>query len=194
MERRTPAKRDLTFEFGGMDSDSRLRELILYIADVCREEPTFGKTVLNKILWHADFETYLETGQSLTGARYQSLEHGPAPKRMKPVLDKMREDGDVSVRPVMYRGYEQHRVVSLRSPNLGEFSGEEIALLNRVIDECKHETGRALSTASHGTAWRLGRVLGSIPYEAAFLSDEPLTDFHEIRAQELIQQFGWTDV
>lgn len=191
---RTPEKGDLTFQFEDMDSDARLRELILYISDVCATSETFGKIVLNKILWRADFEAYLSTGRSLTGSRYQSIEFGPAPKRMVQVLDMMKGAGDVEVRAVSYHGYAQQRVIALRSAKLSMFSGEEIALLNRVINECRSVTGKALSDASHGKAWRLGLALGAIPYEAAFLSDEPLTPYHEARAQELIAQYGWTDV
>jgi hypothetical protein len=188
---RAPAQKPhLTFEFAEMNPDERLRELILYIADVCRESATFGKTALNKILWRADFESYVQRRKPLTGARYQSLERGPAPKRMKPVLNEMERDGEAVVRSVMYYGYEQQRVIALRSANLSSFTGDEIALLNRIIKECSEETAKSLSDQSHGNAWLLGNALGAIPYEAAFLSDEEPSAYHEMKAQELIAEFG----
>jgi hypothetical protein len=190
---RTPGSGRLTFEFAEMNPDERLRELILHIADACRDSETFGKTVLNKILWRADFESFVHFRKPLTGAKYQSLERGPAPKRMMPILNEMTRDGDAVVRSVMYHGYEQQRVIALRSANLSSFTGDEITLLNRIIKECSQETAKTLSDQSHGNAWLLGNALGAIPYEAAFLSDEEPSAYHEMKAQELIAEFGETE-
>jgi hypothetical protein len=41
----------LTYKFDEYNSDERLQELILYIAEKCEEDPTFGATKLNKILY-----------------------------------------------------------------------------------------------------------------------------------------------
>ena len=57
----------LTYGENDAHSDERLGELILYVADKCADDPRFGATKLNKILWWSDF-------QALQSMESQSLE------------------------------------------------------------------------------------------------------------------------
>jgi len=72
------------------------------------------------------------------------------------------------------------------------FSDSEIEIIDRDIQEAWGKTGEALSEESHGIAWTLAKRDGrGIPYESAFLSDEPLTDRDRKRARRLAEQNGW---
>ena len=54
------------------------------------------------------------------------------------------------------------------------------------------ETATSVSKKTHGIAWRIAGKDGElIPYEAAFLSDEPITEFDIARAHALNQIHGW---
>ncbi len=64
---------DLTFGSDGTRSTEKLRELVLYIADKCEEDRTFGAVKLNKILFYADFISFAEYGEPITGVSTGSL-------------------------------------------------------------------------------------------------------------------------
>ena len=63
-------------------NDTKMRELILYVASKSQHDPKFGSTKLNKILFFADFAFYFKHGRSVTGQEYMRLKHGPAPRRL----------------------------------------------------------------------------------------------------------------
>src|SRR6266498_2034018 len=84
---KTSSSSKLTFDFPEMDCEERLREMILYICAKCADDPAFGATKLNKILWFSDFLAYFQRGVPITGVAYQRLSRGPAPKRLVPVRE-----------------------------------------------------------------------------------------------------------
>ncbi len=149
-------------------SDRRLAELILYVARVCEGDETFGSTKLNKILFLADFLAYRKLGTSITGAEYQKLPFGPAPRRLKPVLEGLVQSGAAAIRKQERSGYEQRRPVALREPDLREFSGEQIALVDQLVRALWGRTASEVSELSHGF---IGRQLAeegeTIPYGLA---------------------------
>jgi len=64
-------------------NEKKFQELMLYIASRSADDQKFGATKLNKILFYADFQAYLSLGKSITGAEYQRLGNGPAPRELK---------------------------------------------------------------------------------------------------------------
>ena len=181
----------LTYEVPMPDGDKRLRELIVYIADKCQDDPKFGATKLNKILFYADHLAFARYGQPITGAKYQRLERGPAPVRLRPVQAQMERDGDIVVRKREFRGRAQHRTIATRGADLTIFNGREIALVDEVIGIFWEKTAAEVSDVSHGISW-LTRYNGDpIPYEAIYLSDEPVTPGDISRTEELVREFDW---
>ena len=71
-------------------NDAKLVELILLISEWSQGDPKFGAIKLNKLLFHADFSAFLTTGEPITGQEYFALPQGPAPKRFKPITEKMK--------------------------------------------------------------------------------------------------------
>jgi hypothetical protein len=184
--------RQATFRRLDNTSEARLRELILYIASECQNDPKFGATKLNKILWWSDFLAYAEYGKPITGIEYQRLGNGPAPKRLVPVRREMEEDGDIALSKVPTRGgYVQQKVVALRPPDLTVFSPTDIATVDHVIRALWRKTATGVSRLSHGKAWEIAGDGQSIPYEAVFLSDDPINRYDVARTHELARQFGW---
>ena len=80
-------KQEVTFNKDGF------KALVLYIADKCSDDPHFGATKFNKILFYADFLSYGLYGQPITGATYFRLPKGPAPKQWLQVRGEMEESG-----------------------------------------------------------------------------------------------------
>jgi hypothetical protein len=165
----------LTYKLNLPGGQSRLREMILYVADRCKEAPRFGKVKLNKILWRADFSAFAERGQPVTGRPYQRLKNGPAPVEMPPVLAEMLQDELAAIKEVsLSDSLIEERVVPLRPARLHFFSPDDIRFVDEAINYYWDHSAREASDDSHGIAWRTRDDLEPMPYELAYLSDEEL--------------------
>ena len=158
---------------GPCDED-KLAELLLHLADRLADQPAAGSTKLNKLLFFAEFAHVREHGRPITGAEYQRLAHGPAPRRLVPIRDRLLEAGDAELRREVFLGRVQERLVSRRPADLSRFAKTELATINEVIDQLGQRTGTDLSDLSHREpAWNLVAEGETIPYETAFLRPGP---------------------
>lgn len=185
-------KQELNYSFDDIDTtDEKLGEMIVYVATKCGDDPNFGATKLNKILYFADMISYLNYGEPITGTEYMRLGQGPVPKRLLPVRDVYQKNGDIGLAVKSYYGKEQHRVIAQRLANLDIFKPRDIAIVDEVIADLWDKNASDVSELSHGIAWRIAKEKESIPYQAAYLSDEGITKEDIERAQELISEYGW---
>ena len=186
-----PATTHTTRQF----SRSRFRELILHCALKSETHRFFGATKLNKCLFYADFLAYRALGSSITGAEYLALEHGPAPRQLVTEREDMLKDQDIAIQ---HRARQQ-RVVALREPDLGDFSGAEIAIVDQVIDALRPLDAGDVSDWSHAfLGWKAARAESeatgrqvAIPYSTALVSNEPLDEFQESHGLDLATKYGW---
>lgn len=170
----------------------RFRELIIYISKRSENDPHYGATKLNKILYHSDFKAFERFGVPLTGAAYFRLPNGPAPRAMLPVRRELIAERAISLEKlVLSNGYEQHRIAALRNPVMEHFTADEIALVDEVIRELWPQNATEVSDASHDVRWRVLQHKDNIPYEFAFLSDESATEYDINRVNELNSQYHW---
>jgi len=139
-------------------SDAKMKELILYVAKSSEKDKKFGAVKLNKILFYADFLAYLKRGKSITGQEYFALDEGPAPKRLLPIREQMKADGEIVIKKVDQFGLPrpQERIEANRSPVLdGVFSADEIADVNYILQELRDKTGKDVTNMSHEFAgWK----------------------------------------
>jgi hypothetical protein len=172
--------------------EDKFEELVIYISEKCTDDPAFGATKLNKILYFADFYAYGESGAPITGATYAKLPRGPAPRQLVPVREKLVSTGDVCMRKATYHGYPQERMIPTREANLDLFTAKEIALVDDIIQKLWGINAADISDYTHRLAgWRIAEDDGDIPYESVFISDEGLTRDDMDRAKELVDRFGW---
>jgi hypothetical protein len=170
----------------GKPNNAKFRELLLYVAKRSESDPDFGDTKLHKILFFAEFLAYGRTGKAITWQPFQKLEWGPAAKRLLPVRRKMEAAKEAATAERDHYGYVQRRMVALREPDLTEFSGPEIAIVDEVIEDLRGKNARDVSDLSHlFPGWQVARVGVEIPYEAVFLSSRPLTEEEKKYATEL---------
>jgi len=167
--------------------ERKLAELILYIAQKCVDDPTFGAIKLNKILCYSDFIFYAYHERGITNVEYQKLPNGPAPRRLVPVRNQLIRGRHLGIQDVLLKnGNIQKRPVNLRPPNLSLFTGEEIAVVDRVIDSFKDVRADRTSELSHDlVGWLVAEVGGTIPYNTFFFSNPPLSEEEIYRAREL---------
>ncbi len=171
----------------------KFMELLLYVADKSLDDPSFGATKLNKILFFSDFLAYGRTRRPITGATYQRLERGPAPRELLPAQDELCKVGDAIVVEQRRFNYPQKRLIPLREADLSAFVAEEIALVDKVIDLLRAHNAASVSALSHdiGVGWQIADDGTDIPYEAVFLSADTPTPTDVKRGRELAQQHGW---
>ena len=169
------------------ENEEKFRELILYISQRCGNDPKFGATKLNKILYFSDFFQYARSGKAITNFEYQKLPNGPAPRRLLPVRNKMINERMLGLQGVaLWNGNTQHRTVNLRAPNLSVFTADEISMVDRVIEGLSGADAEAVSNLSHTmVGWKVVQQGETIPYGTVFLSDEPLSLAELQRGMEL---------
>jgi hypothetical protein len=176
-------------------SEKKFKELILYIASQCEKDRYWGAIKLNKVLFYSDFLAYKLLGESITGADYQALERGPAPRQLCPIRDEMIRTGDLAID----KRSLQHRPIALREPDLRDFDAREIAIVNKVMTSLRHANADRASEMSHAflgwkAAWEETKATGKnvvIPYGTVFVANPPLDEFEEAHGLELAKAHGW---
>ncbi len=154
----------------------KFAELMLYVADRSVDDPDFGATKLNKILFFSDFMAYDKFGSPITGAVYQKLDHGPAPRPLLPIQRDLISKGSAVITPVSRFNFTQKRLTALREAEIDKFSGEEIALVSQVIEILMGKTASQVSEISHRFAgWKLADDGEDIPYYTVHLHPAKLT-------------------
>ena len=142
-------------------------ELMLYFSKRGLDEGlVIGSTKLNKLLFFADFRSYARLGSPLTGARYQKLEWGPAPRALLPIREELVEQG-----LVRFSDDEDWSQVlePQREPDLSLFTSDELFIIDEVFEELRPLNAVAASDYSHEASpgWNAANELEDIPYETA---------------------------
>jgi hypothetical protein len=167
-------------------TDGKLRELILHICIRSEDDEAFGAVKLNKLLFFSDFLAYLRLGKAITEQDYQKLDHGPAPRRMLPIIRQMEQRGAIRQRPNEFYGMEQTRTIALEKPDLSKFTAEEIAFVDTVLAHFRGKTAKQVSDESHQfLGWELAEQGETIPYPVALIGRRELTEQDRSIAKEL---------
>jgi hypothetical protein len=181
------------FELASDQFDSsKFRELIVYVAQESADDQKFGAVELNKLLYFSDFEAYAKWGAPITGARYQRLRWGPAPRALLPVRAELVDEEAIRLDTADYGGYPQERVVALRVPDLDRFSPAEVRLVDDVIERYRGLDGTEISNVSHeAPGWQLARDREDIPYFTVLIAPEQPPADVKREAAELAERHGW---
>jgi hypothetical protein len=175
--------------------DRKFKDLILYVAERCADDGSFGATKLNKILYYSDFLAYGNFGRPITGQPYFRLPQGPAPKYLKKIQAEMVEDAEVELVQTPRYVFQQIRTIPCRKADLAAFTADEIALVDEVIDALGPLNASQASELSHrmSLGWQIVEDREEIPYSTIFLSDEVPDEEHEARIIDLARQHGWLE-
>lgn len=131
------------------------------------------KTVLNKLLFYADFAHYKNHGSSITGCRYAAIPFGPVPDKFHSLFDKMRSDSLVHIEYQEYQNGSSGEKFSANSKfvfNASLFENTELEVMEKVKEQFKGKSTKAVVDISHReTAWLENQEDKSlISYEHAF--------------------------
>jgi hypothetical protein len=154
----------------------KLKNLILFIAQVGANDPTLAAVKMNKILYFSDVRAYLELKRPITGVVYQHLPEGPAPRAMLPSQREMLNDGQIEIAPSRYFTQTQNRIVAKVEPNISMFDSDELRIVREVIQDLWGKSAKEVSKLSHDEwAYKLTENGEDIPLQLAWLSSDPLT-------------------
>jgi hypothetical protein len=168
------------------EDKAKLKELILYLAKKSEDDPKYGMTKLNKLLYFSDFFAYARTGKSITGSQYQRLGKGPCLRAMLPVRNEMLAADECAMQKAQYFGHQQDRLLALRDPDLSIFTGEEIAIVNEVLAGLREHNAREASDFTHRfPTWQAFDDKETIPYEAIFVTNRELTERERQHAKSI---------
>jgi len=171
---------------------TKLAELILYIAHQSENDRHFGKIKLIKLLAYADFEAYVRLGHSITGTRYQRLEHGPAPRDAPAILQALRATGALEETRRFVGPFSQTRYLARRRPNAAVFDPAELEIVNELLFRFVNVGAKAISEASHRdfVGWEMVGEHEDIPYRTALLSDEAPSEETLARGREILDRLA----
>ena len=169
-----PRHVNVTYRVDLSGGQRRLKEAILYVAKHGQPMKFFGRIKLNKIIWRADFRSFYERQQPVTGRTYQKLKWGPALLEMMPVMQELCREDLLTEEPETHSGKTEYRPVAKADPILRLFSPDDIEYLNESLRHYWGKTGKETSDESHGIAWKSRDIGDAIPYEAAYFEDKPL--------------------
>lgn len=175
----------------------KFKELILYISQQSESDPNYGSTLLNKLLFFADFLAYAKFGTPITGAEYMRELHGPVPRPVRTpvrVLSEMVRAGELRLRQTpLPRSMTLVTPIALRQPDMSMFSDEERDLVDAVIGSFKGWTAGKISKYTHEfVLWQSVALNETIPYETIFVSpNQRLTDREVRYGQEIARKRGW---
>jgi len=152
------------------------RELVHYIINKCSDPSKLGATKLNKILYYADFLFYMEHGKTITNETYVKQDHGPVPKHILQHLENLMEKGAISIREVPFFGKIKREYHSLTVPKISDFSSEEIAHIDEIVNLiCNEYTASDISELTHNLVWEYAKKGEEIPPYTIFVPNfEPL--------------------
>jgi hypothetical protein len=141
----------------------------LYVLGKVGGKPNVGKTVLYKLLYFIDFDYYELYEEQLIGLTYIRNHYGPTPLEFDDFARAMEERGELSQRTRIYHGLQQTRFFAEEEPDLGLFSGRELALVDSVLNRHSDLNAMALSALSHrDTPWLAAKDGQPIDYESVF--------------------------
>jgi uncharacterized phage-associated protein len=167
------------------DSARKFRELLLYVAHKTANDPKCGAIKLNKLLWFAESEAFMRLGKPISGAVYQKLTEGPAPRALKPARQELIDAGDARLDDQNYYDGRQQRLVALREPDFPMFSAAEIAIVDEVIDKYRGLSAKAISSLSHKEwGWISAKQSTEVRWETYFVLPRPTAE-GELVARDL---------
>jgi antitoxin SocA-like protein len=155
----------------------RFKDAVLYIAEQLVDDPTFGSTKLNKILYFSDTDAYRELGEPITGALYQRNLYGPTAVEYPPIIGEMERQELVTIRTQQVVDHEQDVVTPTKkfAPRMEQFSAEERRILDDRIAEFRGYTNTEASDRAHerSAGWLAFQQGETIPYRTSLVSPSP---------------------
>lgn len=152
----------------------RLKTLVHYICERVPNPKDWGSVKMNKALFYSDRTAYLKLGAPISGETYRRYPMGPVSDHLQEVVQELVTEGRIAVRRQQVIGrngrpYEHHLYFATATPDVSDFSGPEVAIVNETVDDiAERHTAASISEASHDLVYELAEPGEIIPYFTAF--------------------------
>jgi hypothetical protein len=169
----------------------KFNSLVQDICWACMDDPSrLGAVKLNKTLWRADFQHFLQHGESITGARYVKQRLGPVPSSIQPALAELQKKGILRVEDVPYFEFTKKQY-HVTAPSKFKFTESELLAVKNALQEVCHEnTATSISDKSHDHVWQAAAVGEEIPYYTVFSVHGTISDDDREWASMTLEQIA----
>ncbi|MBF4492358.1 DUF4065 domain-containing protein [Flavobacterium sp. MR2016-29] len=125
----------------------KLSEMVVYFTE--KLLPTV--TMMNKLLFYADFLNYKKSGYSISGTRYMAHNYGPVPVRFNGIFDYMTNKKIVDLQTEFYGDYTGEKFISSPTKNFNSelFNEIELESLEEVVVKFKNCNASQIKDISH---------------------------------------------
>lgn len=154
----------------------KLKNVVLYILEKCGGKPNLGETVLYKLLYFIDFDSFEILGKPIIGLNYIRLQYGPVPtaNEYNPVIKEMTENNVLKIFPQKYYGMLQKRYVALQNYEVGSLRSEENKIIDAVINRLSDLNATQIEAYVHGDIpWKITENGQVIPYNLVIDREAP---------------------
>ncbi len=128
------------------------------------------KTKLAKLLYLADFKSFFDNLEPISGVKYRRLEYGPVPDVFFSMTDDLLEQGKIQVE-VLDRG-AQMVSTNTREEDFSELSGEELTSIKQICELWKDKPTQDIVNFTHEQKpWKMCRDGEYIPYSLIIQED-----------------------
>lgn len=124
----------------------KISNVILFFSE--KIQPT--ETMINKLMFYADFVNYRKLGYSITGLRYKANLYGPVPNNYGTIFDYVHNKDIINIKSEQFQHY-WGKVFYKNKVDFNQdiFSKEEIESLKLVFDKFKHSNATEIKDISH---------------------------------------------
>jgi uncharacterized phage-associated protein len=178
-------------------NERRFKNLLLYVATRLADDPTFGETKLNKVLFFSDFEAYRLLGAPITGASYQKNKYGPTARLYTVMRDELVRWDQLEVERRLIVDHVQDVIAPKNvEPNLDEFTANQMKIVDRVIDEMREYNNTEVSDLSHqrSAGWNMVEFSETIPYRTAIMATREIPEEDVERARLVAVERDWASI
>lgn len=178
-----------------METQSKIKEAMLYIAKRCQDDGAFGKTRMIKQLFWADALHYALHGKQITNATYRKLPNGPVAMEAMRAWDDLIKEGVATVTYVPTPRGSMQKLTPLKEVTTETLSRPELDLLDYVCKQLEGWTAKAASDHSHDySPWQWAHDDEEINMNAIFIADRPLSSNARAEALKTLTERGMTPV
>ncbi len=147
-----------------------------YIIQECGSKPSFGKTVLWKLLYFVDFNFYELYEEKLTGEIYKNKNYGPAPEHFNEIVKELKSEKKIKEIKEKSGPYDKTRYIAIGEPNLDILSGKEMELINNTIKRYGSYNANQIKEISHqDMPVKATEPKEKIDYELVFYREPPFS-------------------
>jgi hypothetical protein len=163
-------------------------ELVLYIAHAFKNDPTFGRIKLAKLIFNIDRRAMRRLNRPITGVTYRKDTWGHNPVQLLLAeLDLAPEEAEIVIgegeeEPRFIRHDERRRLVPKREGH-PDLSPDEQRIVDGVLAEFHDTPAKALSDRSHKTlGWQVAEMRAEIPIESVLVEQPTERDLAQAQA------------